>query len=1400
MPCARRAVLALIALLLCSGVITAQNFIRTELATGLANPVAMKFAPDGRVFFTEQAGKVRVFKNGVLLATPFLDLSSQVDSSGERGLLGIAFDPNFTSNNYIYIYYTAKTPNIHNRVSRFTANGDVAVPGSETVIIDLTPLGASTFHNGGAIHFGQDGKLYITTGEANVSDNADSLQNLLGKTLRINADGTIPTDNPFYNTATGANRAIWALGLRNPYSLSVQPGTGRIFINDVGENSWEEINEGVAGAHYGWPNTEGPTSNPAYRSPIFAYSHNSGLGITGCAITGGAFYNPASAQFPSVPIGSYFFTDYCSGVIYYLTPTGSVFFFHAGFSSPVDLEVSPDGSLYYLERGSGGQSGDFRSNTGALGKVSYSFAQPPPPGDHVSLSDLDWVSATNGWGPVERDQSNGEQGAGDGRTITIGSVTYAKGLGTHAPAEIIYNLGGNYTNFISDLGVDDEVMGRGSVTFEVWADNVKLFDSGLQKGSTGITSVNLNVTGRQQLRLVVTDGGEGGIFSDHADWANARLTKSPVQIPMITSDPVSQTVALGQSATFQCGATGPGPLTYRWQRDDIIVTDELSSSTYTTPPLQASNNGVRYRCIVSNAYGRTTSNYATVTIGSNQSPTAIILSPQPGALYRAGDVISFRGDSTDPEDGRVGHTRWTWEVVFHHDTHTHPFLGPLVGVDGGQFQIPVIGETSANVWFRIYLTVKDSFNATNTTFVDIFPQKSTMTFATSPAGLQMTLDGQPRTAPFSVEGVVGMSRSLGVPSPQTVNGTTYYFNSWSDGVTTPTRTITTPANNTTYMANFSTQPQPTPTPTPVPTPPPFLTDDFNDNARDAGKWFLGGLNRPNSSFDPQVVVAERNQRLEIVPRANQSEQHYNGYVSTARWNLTNGSASVEVVQVATSGASTVFAIGTDSESWYRFIVEDGRIYFQRDEDRGGGGTSLPYDAAAHRFWRFRHNPSANQILFETSSNGTNWNVARTVARDNPISAVRVELSAGTFNPVSAPGTAIFDNFKLDSPNAFVSPPVIELAGTLIFINESDPSGVVTLTVTRGGNVLSASSVDYFTSDASGSTPCQNNLSPTASGRCDYAPVAGTLRFAPGEQSKTIEIPLIDDGYVEQIESFNLTLSNPQGARLDAFATAVIRIIDGDAFPPTQNPIDDQGFFIREQYIDFLGRVPDPTGFLFWMQRMNNCPAGQICDRVDTSMRFFQSDEFHARGFFIYRLYDAVLGRLPSYTEFMADVGRLNGFQTPEEQRLNKDEFLRAFVTRSEFKARYGLYLNSDSTSAIEPTAFVNALSSVAGVTLANRQTLINNLQSGARTPAQTVEDFIQAPEISGVGTRIYDRGFITMQYFGYLKREPDTGGFNFWVGQLIGPNAPHRGDYRFMVGGFLQSDEYRFRFAQISAK
>ena len=334
------------------------GFAETQIA-GLSNATAMAIHPDGRIFVCQQSGELRVLKNGALLATPFTTLT--VNSSGERGLLGIAFDPNYAMNRFVYVYYTATSPAIHNRVSRFTAdiaNEDIAVVGSEVVILDLENLGA-TNHNGGAIHFGPDGKLYVAVGENANSGNSQSLANRLGKMLRINSDGSIPADNPtifpnIVGSPTGNNRAIWAVGLRNPFTFNFQPGTGRMHINDVGQNTWEEINLGTAGANYGWPTCEGTCGTAGMTNPIYQYSS---AVSPECAITGGAFYNPTTPTFPAQYIGKYFFADLCAGWLKTMDPlnppaTGTASGFATGINQPVDIQVANDGSLYYLARGS----------------------------------------------------------------------------------------------------------------------------------------------------------------------------------------------------------------------------------------------------------------------------------------------------------------------------------------------------------------------------------------------------------------------------------------------------------------------------------------------------------------------------------------------------------------------------------------------------------------------------------------------------------------------------------------------------------------------------------------------------------------------------------------------------------------------------------------------------------------------------------------------------------------------------------------------------------------------------------------------------------------------------------------------------------------------------------------
>jgi glucose/arabinose dehydrogenase len=605
------------------------GFSETLVANGLSSPTAMQFAPDGRLFVCEQGGRLRVIKNGALVPTPFVTLT--VSSVGERGLLGVAFDPNFAVNHFVYVYYTATTPAVHNRISRFTASGDVAVAGSEVVLFELDNLSSATNHNGGALAFGPDGKLYAAVGENANGANAQSMTNVLGKMLRLNSDGSIPTDNPFLGSTTGKNRAIWALGLRNPFTFAFNPGNGVMFINDVGQNTWEEINDGVAGSNYGWPTTEGATTNPQFRSPRYAYDHSTGA----CAITGGAFYVPMTTQFPTDYVHDYFFADYCGGWIRKLDPSNNgVTTFASGINAPVDLKVGEDGSLYYLARGSS-----------AVFRVSY--------------------------------------------------------------------------------------------------------------GATA---------------------------------------------PTITSHPSNQSVAPGASVTFSVRASGTGTLRYQWQRNGANISG-ATASDYSIASVADTDNGARFRAMVTNDFGSVLSNEAVLTVTANRAPTATITQPAAGTLYSGGQTINYAGTGTDPEDGALAGSAFTWRVDFHHDTHTHPFIPATSGSTSGSFTIPTTGETSANVWYRIYLTVRDSGGLTQTVQRDIMPRKVRLTLATSPAGLGLTLDGQPVTTPFSFDGVVGIVRNIGAPATQTSGGTSYAFVSWSDGGAA-SHNVSTPAANTTYTATY----------------------------------------------------------------------------------------------------------------------------------------------------------------------------------------------------------------------------------------------------------------------------------------------------------------------------------------------------------------------------------------------------------------------------------------------------------------------------------------------------------------------------------------------------------------------------------------------------------------------
>ncbi len=402
------------------------NFQTTLIAgSGFSGATTFSFSPDGRIFILERTGKIKIFKNGQVLATPFADLPSA--GTGDRGLIGIAFDPDYLNNHWVYFWYTS-SGDLHNRLVRFNASGDVGTDGPVVLFETTTP--SQELHVGGGMSFGPDGKLYLGIGDNGYPPNAQDLSVPFGKILRINKDGTAPGDNPFVNTP-GAMPEIYAMGVRNPWRLQFDSVSGRIFIGDVGNDYWEEVNKIEKGKNYGWPVIEGmctlsATECAKYTNPIYTYSHDG----QSSAVTGGPVYH--GSMFPSTYKGRYFVGDYARGFIRTLTldsngnSTG-VQDFDTNAGSVVDMREAHDGSLYYLTY-----------YPARLYRVSYSTGNTVP----VANASAD---KTKGIEPLTVKFSSAGSSDPDGSPLTY---DWDFGDGTHSTAanpQKTYTVKGTYT-------------------------------------------------------------------------------------------------------------------------------------------------------------------------------------------------------------------------------------------------------------------------------------------------------------------------------------------------------------------------------------------------------------------------------------------------------------------------------------------------------------------------------------------------------------------------------------------------------------------------------------------------------------------------------------------------------------------------------------------------------------------------------------------------------------------------------------------------------------------------------------------------------------------------------------------------------------------------------------------
>jgi glucose/arabinose dehydrogenase len=672
-----------------AGAATVPTDFEDRRVASIMAPTALAPLPDGRLLIGTQGGVVRTLQDGALRPAPTLDISSTVCVVVEDGLLGITADPQFSTNHFIYVFATRRRSDgtCVNRVSRFVLDGDVVDPASEVVLLNIYshPAGG---HAGGDLHFGKDGYLYVTTGDARCdyaggncdgqNDASRDPHTLLGKVLRVTRDGGIPPENPYVLTgnrcaATGRTTVgtpcleTFASGLRNPYRFAFDPNAPktRFFINDVGQRNWEEVNEGTAGADYGWNVREGhcqrgsftncPPPPAGMTDPIFDYSHESACS----AITGGAFV--PDRVWPSPYGGAYLYSDYVCGTI-------------------------------------------FRLARGADGRYSA----------HPFVTGLGASSAT--------------------------AMTFAGGGASHGLYYASYANGGEIR------------------------------------------------------RLEYT-----GVL-------NRPPVASVSAIP--DSGPAPLEVTLDGSASAD---PDPGDvLTYHWDFGDGSPPLETSTSsvkhTYglssPLPPPRIYTVTLR----VSDGKGAV-SDPATVRVNvGNTPPVPTIETPRSDLRFRVGQPLVLEGSATDAEDGALPDTSLTWQVIRVHDDHTHPFLSARPGKNDAndvEFTAPGPEDLGSAVTshLELRLTATDSAGGSTTVTQAVMPRLVDLTIASSPSGLELSVEGLKVTAPQTYTSWEGYGVAVAASDQTTVGGDAYAFTSWSDNGAAA-HTITTPATASTVTATF----------------------------------------------------------------------------------------------------------------------------------------------------------------------------------------------------------------------------------------------------------------------------------------------------------------------------------------------------------------------------------------------------------------------------------------------------------------------------------------------------------------------------------------------------------------------------------------------------------------------
>jgi len=805
------------------------GFVQGIVASGLDLPTAFAFLPDGRVLVALKGGVVRVINNGNLLSTPLIDISDRVNDYWDRGLIGIAVDPSFTSNGYVYLYYTyennaadyegSKTA----RLTRVTVSGDTAPRSSETTILGSVvgsscnnfPTGADCIptdgpgHSTGAVHFAADGTMFVTAGDGahwnTVVDDALRAQNLdllAGKVLHVTRTGQGVSSNPFWNGDGSANRSkVWAYGVRNAYRFGLRPSDGMPFVGDVGWSKWEEINAVPAGSNLGWPCyqadeltgyqnkdvcktliAQGPS---AVRSPMIAYSHD---GMS-AAVTGGVFYSGTS--FPATYRGAYFYGDYARDWIRYVTVdaagnlTSGPFTFTTTADAPVDIEMGPDGHLYYLS-----------IYTGELRRICYGTQSgcdgtaPPPPGGSYA-SEVQNDDPLGYWRLAETSGTSAGDSSGNGRdgTYVNGPTLGASSLLTGDP-------------------------GNPSVSFDGTNDHVSIPHAAVWNLTGDLTiEALINVTGGSSHRTIVAKH----LGTTNTPTFEFRIATSTGKLQFVQKTTADTFRTLTSQRVLATGTTYHVAVTKSGTTASLYIDGALDRSsskfgdtiaTNDRPVRIAMRDGskplggrIDEVAIYDHALpvSRIQAHHLARTSGGdggNTPPVAAITSPSPSLTFKVGDTITYSGSATDAEDGTLPGSSLAWNIRIQHcpggDCHVHPYL-QTTGT-GGTFSVPDHGD---DMYFELILTATDSSGAKDSASVSIHPQTTRITIDTSPSGLTVFYDDTIAPASIVVDSVVGSTHTIEAPDQ---GGWT--FESWSNGGS-QSHTIVVGTSPATYVATFS---------------------------------------------------------------------------------------------------------------------------------------------------------------------------------------------------------------------------------------------------------------------------------------------------------------------------------------------------------------------------------------------------------------------------------------------------------------------------------------------------------------------------------------------------------------------------------------------------------------------